>query len=997
MEPSSPALLPGQLAPVPRFQELSSLFGPGVAHDCYANVHQTMANLGRAVQFGQHRRLIELLDSTLSLSTLFAITAECLLSHEVCTAFSVYFTTLEQVYHWPRNDADISTPSTLQDHKLVVQVLHQPELRKVLQETTNMSLDQHGSHTSAQIAQAALAMARWMIYEAHDAQGSLSADKQDRVNLLYRTCRGDWFDQGDYRDVTSHLEFGRLHEAIRTNGTQRRVQEIFEETGGLARLQRMPDLLRALPTSTHQVCEAMVDLQLTAVRANEELFSMMIDETIWGCTFARFSKAVGVCTISAGGADCPMFRMLDAFCGRADPKSQAMLMDELDFRTRFFPPNMRALIEAVAAAPSIRNYVSTSPTASYAMIQAFNALQRALWGLYEMHRKKALRIVLALRAGQLHTSSGTQKTTSPEMHIGGILSQAMQVRFGRGPDTLSTDAYGWPAPLLYGLDGLVEVAHVRLVLSTPLVVSAGDTIRLSVQVEPGAWETRTYSVMRSEPHWRQANGNKADQICAATSVEVCIRRQGAVSSYLCTQGTGFPVRVAVQHSPHFRIHANTDADDETIFVAQGAAAGLFIAWLAHYQDSIIGRYRLVVGARSWSQLAHSSQLLQLLAESRREDVNDHISVVVCLSARATGELAIPLAAGIQVYAGRVTEYLRLGVMDRHIQAVYVCGSAAFGMDAARCIMIDEAQSNREYSDNSALGPRLKPIRTSHLPTLRLHVAPEPTLAKTRHGNDVRPQRTISRSELAQHNTPEDLWIAVDDRVYDITPVMSFHPGGEKLLIYRAGRQAGDVFTLVHGNSHEIMAMLGEMEVGTLAPAIPDETLAVWEQRLDRIVEIQNDLTNYSRFEQSPTGSSAQLPFAPPVDVIRRSLRGFFADWTGFLSDLSPHVQTEFSLLHKAMDGVQACFDEYQARVYNEVFDDIQRCATALRDIFEAHAAAVSEIHAVIDHLKRDLLSCLERGCIPNSEFLRDTAVQFPVVLQNAIRPFQEQARLPIPE
>jgi hypothetical protein len=59
-----------------------------------------------------------------------------------------------------------------------------------------------------------------------------------------------------------------------------------------------------------------------------------------------------------------------------------------------------------------------------------------------MHRKKALRIILSLRAGQVRTSSGTQKAASPERHIGSILSEAIRVRFGTDPDALQVDAYG---------------------------------------------------------------------------------------------------------------------------------------------------------------------------------------------------------------------------------------------------------------------------------------------------------------------------------------------------------------------------------------------------------------------------------------------------------------------------------------------------------------------------------------------------------------------------
>jgi hypothetical protein len=238
-----------------------------------------------------------------------------------------------------------------------------------------------------QVAQSALAMAKWMIEEAIATRLNgkvLDRVKQDGVNLLYRSCHGDWFDQGDYRDRDSHKEFGSLHDVMRTNGTQRRVQEIFEQSSGVSWLQRMPILLKTLPASSDILCDAFLDLQTAIALAREELFSMMIDETIWGRTFAKFSKAVGVNNVSSGGADCPMFRMLDALCGKAAEDDQALLK-ELDFRSRLFPPNIRALIDSVATAPSIRAYVSSNK-AGYRLRQAFKALQQLMFDLYEMHR-----------------------------------------------------------------------------------------------------------------------------------------------------------------------------------------------------------------------------------------------------------------------------------------------------------------------------------------------------------------------------------------------------------------------------------------------------------------------------------------------------------------------------------------------------------------------------------------------------------------------------------
>lgn len=45
---------------------------------------------------------------------------------------------------------------------------------------------------------------------------------------------------------------------------------------------------------------------------------------------------------------------------------------------------------------------------------------------------------------------------------------------------------------------------------------------------------------------------------------------------------------------------------------------------------------------------------------------------------------------------------------------------------------------------------------------------------------------IKFSELAKHNTADDLWMEINGNVYDLTKFKSEHPGGSTILIKRAG-------------------------------------------------------------------------------------------------------------------------------------------------------------------------------------------------------------------
>mmetsp|Transcript_8628 Transcript_8628/g.16705 ORF Transcript_8628/g.16705 Transcript_8628/m.16705 type:complete len:677 (-) Transcript_8628:128-2158(-) len=57
-------------------------------------------------------------------------------------------------------------------------------------------------------------------------------------------------------------------------------------------------------------------------------------------------------------------------------------------------------------------------------------------------------------------------------------------------------------------------------------------------------------------------------------------------------------------------------------------------------------------------------------------------------------------------------------------------------------------------------------------------------------------KEISLSEVAKHNTKDDLWLAVDGYVYDLSDFLSRHPGGTAPKTY-AGKDASEVFHRIH--------------------------------------------------------------------------------------------------------------------------------------------------------------------------------------------------------
>ncbi|KAL2634577.1 hypothetical protein R1flu_006056 [Riccia fluitans] len=59
------------------------------------------------------------------------------------------------------------------------------------------------------------------------------------------------------------------------------------------------------------------------------------------------------------------------------------------------------------------------------------------------------------------------------------------------------------------------------------------------------------------------------------------------------------------------------------------------------------------------------------------------------------------------------------------------------------------------------------------------------------------RRLISMDEIKQHKSPEEAWTVLRGRVYNITPYMKFHPGGEDMLMKAAGKDSTALFNKYH--------------------------------------------------------------------------------------------------------------------------------------------------------------------------------------------------------
>ncbi|KAI9469803.1 MAG: cytochrome b5 [Benjaminiella poitrasii] len=78
-------------------------------------------------------------------------------------------------------------------------------------------------------------------------------------------------------------------------------------------------------------------------------------------------------------------------------------------------------------------------------------------------------------------------------------------------------------------------------------------------------------------------------------------------------------------------------------------------------------------------------------------------------------------------------------------------------------------------------------------------------------------KVFSLDDVLKHNSKQDLWLVVHDKVYDITEFVLEHPGGEEVLLDEAGKDATEAFEDI-GHSDEAREMLEQYLIGTLDEA-----------------------------------------------------------------------------------------------------------------------------------------------------------------------------------
>ncbi|KIP03550.1 hypothetical protein PHLGIDRAFT_496512 [Phlebiopsis gigantea 11061_1 CR5-6] len=84
-------------------------------------------------------------------------------------------------------------------------------------------------------------------------------------------------------------------------------------------------------------------------------------------------------------------------------------------------------------------------------------------------------------------------------------------------------------------------------------------------------------------------------------------------------------------------------------------------------------------------------------------------------------------------------------------------------------------------------------------------------------------RVLSLEEVAKHDKRDDAWIIIDNKVYDVTSVLGWHPGGAEAIMPYAGKATVDTTSQYKG-IHDNYANLKRDEclIGVLSPEAAEE-------------------------------------------------------------------------------------------------------------------------------------------------------------------------------
>ncbi|XP_061193532.1 cytochrome b5 reductase 4-like isoform X3 [Saccostrea echinata] len=155
---------------------------------------------------------------------------------------------------------------------------------------------------------------------------------------------------------------------------------------------------------------------------------------------------------------------------------------------------------------------------------------------------------------------------------------------------------------------------------------------------------------------------------------------------------------------------------------------------------------------------------------------------------------------------------------------------------------------------------------------------------------------VDAEELAKHNRRNDAWIALRGKVYNITPYMEYHPGGDDELMRGAGIDGTQLFDEVH-KWVNYESMLEKCFVGKLKSTTP----------VHRRESLGKTLTTDSKNGPMPP-PSMKVPQSPAVPKF---------DWFQTKTTVTLVVYTKWKSMKSDFVVIDNCDNKFLASLYIE--------------------------------------------------------------------------------
>jgi len=184
----------------------------------------------------------------------------------------------------------------------------------------------------------------------------------------------------------------------------------------------------------------------------------------------------------------------------------------------------------------------------------------------------------------------------------------------------------------------------------------------------------------------------------------------------------------------------------------------------------------------------------------------------------------------------------------HKGCFYICGKAGFAS-----MVLDSIKNNINKAEQKAEKAKEVFYRLFSENRLMLDIFTSPSCIS---------DSNISKFDLSDviehNNSAKGYWVAINQKVYDLTEFKEIHPGGDKIITDNAGRDATHEFERAnHHKSKEIMSMLSIYCIGNLRKVnFESEILRVqyqdWVNALHLTTEMQNTFVADFSFKNKKT-------------------------------------------------------------------------------------------------------------------------------------------------